>query len=62
MLFIGERGLKGVRKTAITNRRGIAIARVNMRDAGLLRVNTISKHSCGAKLIGVVGEFEPPTG
>jgi uncharacterized repeat protein (TIGR01451 family) len=51
---------KDVRKTARTNRKGIAVVMVNVKTPGLLRVTTVSKRSCGAKQIGVIGIFTPP--
>ncbi len=52
---------KGLRKTARTNNRGIALVKVNVSYPGLIRVTTLSKQeSCGAKRIGVVGIFLPP--
>jgi uncharacterized repeat protein (TIGR01451 family) len=52
---------KGLRKTARTNNRGIALVKVNLTNPGLIRVTTLSKQeSCGAKRIGVVGIFLPP--
>jgi uncharacterized repeat protein (TIGR01451 family) len=51
---------KDIRKTARTNRQGIAVVKVNVKSPGLLRVTTVSKHSCGAKQIGIVGIFTPP--
>ena len=52
---------KGLRKTARTNNRGIALVKVNLSNPGLIRVTTLSKQeSCGAKRIGVVGIFLPP--
>jgi uncharacterized repeat protein (TIGR01451 family) len=52
---------KGVRKTARTNSRGVAVIRVNLSNPGLIRVTTVGKQeSCGPKRIGVVGIFLPP--
>jgi uncharacterized repeat protein (TIGR01451 family) len=51
---------KGIRKTARTDRQGIAVVTVNVKSPGLLRVTTPQKKSCGARQIGVVGVFTPP--
>jgi uncharacterized repeat protein (TIGR01451 family) len=51
---------KDIRKTARTNRQGIAVVKINVKSPGLLRVTTVSKESCGAKQIGVIGVFTPP--
>jgi hypothetical protein len=50
---------KDVRKTARTNRSGIAVVMVNVKNPGLLRVTTPQKKYCGARQIGVVGVFTP---
>ena len=51
---------KDIRKTARTNRQGVAVIKVNVKSPGLLRVTTVSKESCGAKQIGIIGVFTPP--
>jgi uncharacterized repeat protein (TIGR01451 family) len=51
----------GVRKTATTNSRGVAVVRVNVPRPGIVTVTTLERrHVCGAKRIGVVGVFLPP--
>jgi uncharacterized repeat protein (TIGR01451 family) len=52
----------GVRKTARSNRKGIAVLFVNPQKAGLLTVSTFKskRPSCGTKRIGVVAVFLPP--
>lgn len=52
----------GVRKTARSNSKGIAVLLVNARKAGLLTVSTFrtKRALCGVKRIGVVGVFLPP--
>lgn len=51
---------KDIRKTARTDRRGIAVVTVNVKSPGLLRITTPQKSYCGARQIGVVGIFTPP--
>jgi len=53
----------GLRKTARTNGKGVAILRVNPRKPGLITVSAIEtgdQRVCGAKRVGVVGIFLPP--
>jgi hypothetical protein len=54
----------GVRRTARSNREGIAVLLINPRKAGLLTVSTLEtkRPVCGVKRIGVVGVFLPPPG
>jgi len=51
---------KGVRATDRTNANGIAIIRVNAKNAGIMTISTLGRKSCGPKRIGVVGIFLPP--
>ena len=51
----------GVRKTGMTNGKGIVVIAINPRKPGLITITTLeSQKSCGAKRIGVVGVFLPP--
>ncbi|HXG75484.1 MAG TPA: hypothetical protein VNJ53_02850 [Gaiellaceae bacterium] len=52
----------GVRQSARTNGRGVAVLRINPRKAGLLTVTALepNRRICGPKRIGVVGVFLPP--
>ncbi len=51
----------GVRKTARTNGKGLAIVRINPSRVGIIGITALeTKRSCGPKRIGVVGVFLPP--
>ena len=51
----------GVRKTGMTNGKGVVVIAINPRKPGLITITTLeSQKSCGAKRIGVVGVFLPP--
>jgi uncharacterized repeat protein (TIGR01451 family) len=52
----------GVRKTARTNGKGMAVLRVNPKKPGLITVTALetNRRVCGSKRIGVVGVFLPP--
>jgi uncharacterized repeat protein (TIGR01451 family) len=52
----------GVKKTARSNAKGIAVLRINPRRAGLITITAIETNQkvCGPKRIGVVGVFLPP--
>jgi hypothetical protein len=51
----------GVRKTAKTNAKGIAIVRLSAKKPGLITVTTLERQKvCGVKRVGVVGVFLPP--
>jgi hypothetical protein len=52
----------GVRKTARTNARGIAVLLINAKKPGLITVSAVETNQrvCGLKRIGVVGVFQSP--
>jgi uncharacterized repeat protein (TIGR01451 family) len=52
----------GVKKSAKTNGKGVAVLRINPKKPGLITVTVVeSNHDlCGPKRIGVVGVFLPP--
>jgi len=52
----------GVRKTARSNGKGIAVLRINPKKAGLITITALETNQrvCGPKRIGVVGVFLPP--
>jgi uncharacterized repeat protein (TIGR01451 family) len=52
----------GVKKKAVTNRKGVAVLKINPKKAGLITIAVAEKNrkSCGPKRIGVVGVFLPP--
>jgi len=52
----------GVRKTARTNAKGIAVIRINPKKAGIITITALEtkQRVCGPKRIGVVGVFLPP--
>jgi hypothetical protein len=52
----------GVDKTARSNRRGLAVLRINPRKPGLITITAreTRQRICGPKRIGVVGVFRPP--
>jgi uncharacterized repeat protein (TIGR01451 family) len=52
----------GVRKTARTNGKGVAVLRVNPKKPGLITITAVETNQkvCGPKRIGVVGVFLPP--
>ena len=52
----------GVSKAARTNRKGVAVLRINPRKPGIITVTVVetNQNLCGPKRIGVVGVFLPP--
>ncbi len=52
----------GLRSTARTNGKGVAVLRVNPKKAGLITITALETNQrvCGPKRIGVVGVFLPP--
>ena len=52
----------GVRKSATSNAKGVAVLRVNPRKAGIVTITALERNQqvCGPKRIGVVGVFLPP--
>jgi hypothetical protein len=52
----------GVRDSDVSNRKGIAVLRVNPKKSGLLTITAIepNRRVCGPTRIGVVGVFLPP--
>jgi hypothetical protein len=51
----------GVRDSDVSNRKGIAVLRVNPKKSGLLTIAAIEpSRVCGPRRIGVVGVFLPP--
>jgi hypothetical protein len=52
----------GIKATARTTRRGVAVLKVNPKKAGLITVSASEANQklCGPKRIGVVGVFLPP--
>jgi len=52
----------GVRKTAKSNGKGVAVLRINPKKAGLITITALETNQrvCGPKRIGVVGVFLPP--
>jgi hypothetical protein len=67
----GKKGMKGVkvvvsgsgvRRTASSGTRGVAVLRINPTRAGIITVTALepNREVCGRKRIGVVGVFLPP--
>jgi uncharacterized repeat protein (TIGR01451 family) len=52
----------GVRKSATSNGKGLAVLRINARKAGIITITAQEPNQkvCGLKRIGVVGVFLPP--
>ena len=52
----------GVKKSAKTNRKGVAVLKINPKKPGLITVTVVETNQklCGPKRIGVVGVFLPP--
>jgi len=52
----------GVRKSASSNAKGVAVLRINPRKAGIITITALEPNQkvCGTKRIGVVGVFLPP--
>ena len=52
----------GVRKSATSNGKGVAVLRINPRKAGIITITAQEPNQkvCGLKRIGVVGVFLPP--
>ena len=52
----------GVRKSASSNAKGMAVLRINPRKAGIITITALERNQkvCGPKRIGVVGVFLPP--
>ncbi|MBM2821797.1 MAG: hypothetical protein HW413_543 [Thermoleophilia bacterium] len=52
----------GVKKSAKTNGKGVAVLKINPRKPGLITVTVVETNQklCGPKRIGVVGVFLPP--
>jgi hypothetical protein len=52
----------GVKKSAPTNRKGVAILRINPKKPGIITVGVVETNQklCGPQRIGVVGVFLPP--
>ncbi|MGH3132147.1 MAG: prealbumin-like fold domain-containing protein [Gaiellaceae bacterium] len=52
----------GVRKAARSNKKGLAVLRINPRRPGLITITVVERNRrvCGPKRIGVVGVFLPP--
>jgi len=52
----------GVRKSATSNGKGVAVLRINPKKAGIITITALEPNQkvCGAKRIGVVGVFLPP--
>jgi hypothetical protein len=52
----------GVRKSATSNGKGLAVLRINPRKAGIITITAKEPNQkvCGPKRIGVVGVFLPP--
>ncbi|HXF97673.1 MAG TPA: hypothetical protein VNJ46_03555 [Gaiellaceae bacterium] len=58
VLLIGP----GVRTSALSDRSGVAILRINPRRPGLITITAVERNQrvCGPRRIGVVGVFLPP--
>jgi hypothetical protein len=52
----------GVKKSAPTNGKGVAVLRINPKKPGIITVGVVESNQklCGPKRIGVVGVFLPP--
>jgi hypothetical protein len=52
----------GVKKTARTNGKGVAVLRINPKKPGIVTASVVETNEklCGPKRIGVVGVFLPP--
>jgi hypothetical protein len=52
----------GVKKTGLTNGKGVAVLRVNPKKPGIITITVVESNQklCGPKRIGVVGVFLPP--
>jgi len=52
----------GLKRSALSNGKGVAVLRVNPRKAGIVTITAQEPNQkvCGAKRIGVVGVFLPP--
>jgi len=52
----------GVRKSATSNGKGLAVLRINPKKAGIITITALETNQqlCGPKRIGVVGVFLPP--
>jgi uncharacterized repeat protein (TIGR01451 family) len=52
----------GIRKSATTNGKGLAVLRINPKKPGLVTITALERKQkvCGPKRIGVVGVFLPP--
>jgi uncharacterized repeat protein (TIGR01451 family) len=52
----------GVRSSAISNAKGVAVLRINPRKAGIVTITALEPNQqvCGTKRIGVLGVFLPP--
>ncbi len=52
----------GVRKSAVSNSKGVAALRINPRRSGIITITALEPNQkvCGPKRIGVVGVFLPP--
>lgn len=50
----------GIRLTVRTNARGVAVATVTPKRAGIIKVTIRNKKPCNTQRIGVIGVFEPP--
>jgi uncharacterized repeat protein (TIGR01451 family) len=52
----------GVKKSGVTNGKGVAVIRINPRKPGIVTVGVVESNQklCGPKRIGVVGVFLPP--
>jgi CRISPR/Cas system-associated exonuclease Cas4 (RecB family) len=50
----------GVRKSALTNRQGIARIVVKATRPGIARVTVMGNPRCTARRVGIVGVFQPP--
>ena len=52
----------GIKKTGLTNGKGVAVLRVNAKKPGIITITVVESNQklCGPKRIGVVGVFLPP--
>ena len=52
----------GIKKTGLTNGKGVAVLRVNPKKPGIVTITVVETNQklCGPKRIGVVGVFLPP--
>ena len=52
----------GIKKTGLTNGKGVAVLRVNPKKPGIITITVVESNQklCGPKRIGVVGVFLPP--